>query len=210
MKKMMLVSHATIDRLPVYYRSLKEALQEGIEIISSEELGRRIGVTPEQIRKDLSSFGEFGKKGVGYYVSELKRNIGEILGLHKSWNVAIVGTGHLGWALAHYRKFSEMGFSVKALFDADPAKIGLEIDGVPIEPMSKLKETAQREKIHIGIVTVPGEVAQETVDALIAAGVQGIWNFAPVKLAVPEDVALVNADLSSELATLSFHLTPTL
>ena len=209
MKKMMLVSRATIDRLPVYYRSLKEAMQEGIEIISSEELGRRIGVTPEQIRKDFSSFGEFGKKGVGYYVSELKRNIGEILGLHKLWNVAIVGTGHLGWALAHYRNFSEMGFVIRALFDTDPAKLGLEIDGVAIETIDMLAEVVAREKIHIGVVAVPGEVAQEMADALIAAGVQGIWNFAPVKLLVPSHIALVNADLSGELATLSYRLTHT-
>ena len=209
MKKTISVSHATVDRLPVYYRALKDALQEGIGIISSEELGRRIDVTPEQIRKDLSSFGEFGKKGVGYYVSELKRNIGEILGLHKLWNVAIVGTGHLGWALAHYRNFSEMGFAIKALFDTDPAKLGLEINGVPVESVDKLVAASVREKINIGIVTVPGEVAQDAVNALIAAGVQGIWNFAPVKLEVPDNVSLVNADLSSELATLSYHLTHT-
>lgn len=206
LKKMMFASRATVDRLPIYYRSLKEALQEGIEIISSEELGRRIGVTPEQIRKDLASFGEFGKKGVGYYVNELKRNIGEILGLHKQWNIAIVGTGHLGWALAHYRNFPEMGFEIKALFDVDPAKQGLEIGGVTIEPINKLAEVIEREKIQIAIVAVPGDVAQEMTNALIAAGVQGIWNFAPVKLVVPDDISIVNADLSAELATISYQL----
>ena len=109
LKEHIMISKATIDRLPLYFRTLKLSQEEGIEIISSEELGNRLGVTPEQIRKDLASFGQFGKKGVGYYVRELLRNIGEILGLHHNWNIAVVGMGHLGWALAHYKNFSSLG-----------------------------------------------------------------------------------------------------
>lgn len=200
------VSKATIDRMPLYYRFLNDVQREGLEIISSEELGRRIGITPEQIRKDLSSFGEFGKKGVGYYVGELKRNIGEILGLNISWNVAIIGIGHLGWALAHHKNFAKMGFRIKAIFDNDVEKLGQSISGVVVEHTDNIEHTVREKNIQIGIVTVPEEQAQRVVDRLAAGGVKGIWNFAPVKLSVPSDIYVVDEDLSVGLSSLSYYL----
>lgn len=206
MKEHIVISKATIDRLPLYFRTLRQIQQEGTEIISSEELGRRIGVTPEQIRKDLASFGEFGKKGVGYFVRELIRNIGEILGLHRNWNIAIVGVGHLGWALANYRNFASLGFNLAAIFDIDPAKIGQTIGGVEISSISRLEDIAKEKNIHIGVITVPAAYAQEVADKLVAAGVRGIWNFAPVKLNVPENIRLVSEDLSVGLSSISYYL----
>lgn len=206
MKEHIVISKATIDRLPLYFRTLRQIQQEGIEIISSEELGRRIGVTPEQIRKDLASFGEFGKKGVGYFVRELIRNIGEILGLHRNWNIAIVGVGHLGWALANYRNFASLGFNLAAIFDVDPAKIGQIIGGVEISDINRVEEVAKDKNIHIGVITVPAAYAQEVADKLVGAGVRGIWNFAPVKLNVPENIRLVSEDLSVGLSSISYYL----
>ncbi|MDR7867212.1 MAG: redox-sensing transcriptional repressor Rex [Sporomusaceae bacterium] len=206
MKEHIVISKATIDRLPLYFRTLRLIQQEGTEIISSEELGRRIGVTPEQIRKDLASFGEFGKKGVGYFVRELIRNIGEILGLHRNWNIAIVGVGHLGWALANYRNFASLGFNLAAVFDVDPAKIGQLIGGVEIFSLDRLEEVARERNIHIGVITVPAESAQAVADKLVAAGVRGIWNFAPIKLNVAENVRLVSEDLSVGLSSISYYL----
>jgi redox-sensing transcriptional repressor len=206
LKEHIVISKATIDRLPLYFRTLRQIQQEGTEIISSEELGRRIGVTPEQIRKDLASFGEFGKKGVGYFVRELIRNIGEILGLHRNWNIAIVGVGHLGWALANYRNFSSLGFNLAAVFDVDPAKIGQVIGGVEIFSFDRLEEVTREKNIHIGVITVPATNAQDVADKLVAAGVRGIWNFAPVKLDVPDNVRLVSEDLSVGLSSISYYL----
>lgn len=200
------ISKATVDRLPLYFRSLKNAQEEGLEIISSEDLGKRIGITPEQIRKDLSLFGEFGKKGVGYYVRDLIRNIGEILGLHRNWNIALVGVGHLGWALANYHNFSALGFNLVASFDTDPGKIGAKVNEVPIYSPEQMEEIIQKYQVTIGVITVPAEYAQGAADRLIKAGVRGIWNFAPVKLNVPETVKLINEDLSIGLSSLSYYL----
>lgn len=200
------ISKATIDRLPLYFRTLRNAQEEGLEIISSEELGKKIGITPEQIRKDLSLFGEFGKKGVGYYVRDLIRNIGEILGLHRNWNIALVGVGHLGWALANYRNFSSLGFNLMASFDNDPGKVGAMVNEVPIYPMDQLEQIIRERHVVIGVITVPAEYAQGVADRLIAAGVRGIWNFAPVKLNVPDDIKLINEDLSIGLSSLSYYL----
>lgn len=201
-----MISKATIDRLPLYFRTLKMTQEEGLEIISSEELGRRIGVTPEQIRKDLSSFGEFGKKGVGYYVRELMRNIGEILGLHRNWNIAIVGFGHLGWALANYRNFTALGFNLQAIFDVDKGKIGQEVHGVEVYAMDRLEEIVKEKNINIGIITVPAEYAQQVTNKLVVAGVRGIWNFAPIKINVPDNIRLVSEDLSVGLSSISYYL----
>ena len=200
------ISKATIDRLPLYFRTLRNVQEDGLEIISSEELGKRIGITPEQIRKDLSLFGEFGKKGVGYYVRDLLRNIGEILGLHRNWNIALVGVGHLGWALANYRNFSSLGFNLVATFDNDPGKIGAKVNEIPIYSLDQMEEIVAKEHIVIGVITVPAEYAQGVADRLIKAGVRGIWNFAPVKLNVPEEIKLINEDLSVGLSSLSYYL----
>ena len=200
------ISRATVDRLPLYFRTLRLIRSEGSEIVSSEELGRRIGVTPEQIRKDLASFGAFGKKGVGYHVAELVNNISQILGLDRKWNIAIIGVGHLGWALANYRNFASLGFNLTALFDQNPAIVGQFINGVDVLSVADLETTVASRNIQIGVIAVPAGEAQAVADRLVAAGVHGIWNFAPVRIRVPDNVEIVSEDLSVGLSTLSYHL----
>lgn len=200
------ISKVIIDRLPLYFRTLRMSRDEGMQIISSEELGQRLGISPEQIRKDLASFGQFGKKGVGYYIVELISNIGGILGLDHNWQIAVIGLGHLGWALAHYRKFDSLGFKLVAMFEVDPNKIGQCINGIQVSHLDCLKEVMQEQTIHIGIIAVPESEAQEVADKLVAAGVRGIWNFAPRKINVPDTVRIINEDLSVGLSSLSFHL----
>ena len=207
MKGQISISKATIDRLPLYFRTLRLAQDEGIDIISSDELGRRLGITPEQIRKDLASFGQFGKKGVGYYVNELKRNVGEILGLNNHWNIAVVGIGHLGAALANYQNFVTLGFNLVALFDQDPNVIGTTVNHVKVEDSRRMKEIVQERNIQIGIIAVPAAFAQGVADKLVDAGVKGIWNFAPIKMEVPDSMHIVNEDLSIGLSSLSYHIT---
>lgn len=201
------ISKATIDRLPLYFRTLRLAQDEGIDVISSEELGRRLGITPEQIRKDLASFGQFGKKGVGYYVNELKRNVGEILGLDNHWNIAVIGIGHLGVALANYQNFVTLGFNLVALFDQDPNVIGTTVNHIKVEDIKNVKRIVKERHIAIGIIAVPAAFAQGVADALVEAGIKGIWNFAPIQMQVPSSMHIVNEDLSIGLSSLSYHLT---
>lgn len=207
MKEQSNISKATIDRLPLYFRTLRMVQDEGLDIISSEEIGRRLGITPEQIRKDLASFGQFGKKGVGYYVNELKRNVGTILGLDNHWNIAVIGIGHLGAALANYQNFVSLGFNLVALFDQDPTVIGSTVNHVKVEDVRNLQKIVASRHIHIGIIAVPAAFAQEVADTLVKAGIKGIWNFAPIKMKVPETMHIVNEDLSIGLSSLSYHIT---
>lgn len=200
------ISQATIDRLPLYFRTLQLAADEQLQIISSDELGRRLDITPEQIRKDLATFGQFGRKGIGYDVHELKENIGKILGLPNRWRLAIVGVGHLGGALANYVNFSSLGFSVVALLDKNKSLVGTRVNGLTVNDASKMKRIVAANEVDIGVITVPADEAQGVADALIAAGVKGIWNFAPTKLNVPPTIPLVNEDLSIGLSTLSYHM----
>lgn len=201
------ISKATIDRLPLYYRTLRLAQDDGMDIISSDELGRRLELAPEQIRKDLALFGQFGKKGVGYYVNELKFNVGKILGLDNHWNIAIVGIGHLGVALANYQNFIALGFNLVALFDNDPNIIGKTVNHVKVKSIDELQSCAKNLKIDIGVIAVPAQFAQQVADKLVKANIKGIWNFAPVKMRVPEDVKIVNEDLSVGLSRLSYYIT---
>lgn len=201
------ISKATIDRLPLYYRTLRLAQDDGMDIISSDELGRRLELTPEQIRKDLALFGQFGKKGVGYYVNELKFNVGKILGLDNHWNIAIVGIGHLGVALANYQNFIALGFNLVALFDNDPNIIGKTVNHVKVKSIDELQSCAKNLKIDIGVIAVPAQFAQQVADKLVKANIKGIWNFAPGKMRVPEDVKIVNEDLSVGLSRLSYYIT---
>lgn len=199
------ISQATIDRLPLYFRTLR-LVEEEMQIISSDELGRRLDITPEQIRKDLATFGQFGRKGIGYDVRELKNKIENILGLQNKWRLAIVGVGHLGGALANYENFSSLGFSVVALFDNDEKIIGTEVNGMKINDISEMKKIVAAQSVDIGVITVPADEAQGVAEKLIAAGVKGIWNFAPTKLNVPPIIPLVNEDLSVGLSALSYHM----
>ena len=199
-------SRATLERLPLYYRTLKNLIDSGEEIISSSELSKILEITPEQIRKDFSDFGQFGIKGVGYDVDKLKRGIEKILGLQYNWRMAIVGVGNLGTALANDKIFPLQGFQVCALFDVDENLIGQKINGVKVYDFAKLDAVIRRKIIDIGIITVPDTQAQIVVDALISAGVKGIWNFAPIKISVPPEIYLVNEDLFIGLTTLSYHI----
>ena len=177
-----------------------------MQIISSDELGRRLDITPEQIRKDLATFGQFGRKGIGYDVHELKDKIANILGLHNKWRLAIVGVGHLGGALANYVNFASLGFSVVALLDKNKEIIGSEVNGIKIRDLRYIKRVIAEKSVDIGVITVPASQAQSVADKLVAAGVKGIWNFAPIKLSVPPEIPLVNEDLSIGLSALSYHM----
>lgn len=203
------ISKATIDRLPLYYRTLRLAQDDGMDIISSDELGRRLELTPEQIRKDLALFGQFGKKGVGYYVNELKFNVGKILGLDNHWNIAIIGIGHLGVALANYQNFIALGFNIVALFDNDPNIIGKTVNHVKVKSIDELQSCAKNLRIDIGVIAVPAQFAQQVADKLVKANIKGIWNFAPIKMRVPDYVKIVNEDLSVGLSRLSYYITVT-
>lgn len=207
MQETLSISKATVDRLPRYYRCLRQLTDEGVEIASSEELGRRLAINPEQIRKDLAFFGQFGKKGVGYYVAELKESIGNILGLDHHWSVAIIGMGHLGAALANYQGIARLGFRLAAIFDANPTVIGTRVGERRVEDIAYLAEIIAERDIRIGVIAVPAAAAQNVADKLVAAGIRGIWNFAPVKLQVPPGIAFVSEDLSVGLSSLSYYLT---
>ena len=200
-----IISPATIGRLPLYFRTLRLVEAEKLRIISSDELGRRLDITPEQIRKDLATFGQFGRKGIGYDVRDLKNNIGNILGLNNKWRLAIVGIGHLGGALASYCNFASLGFSVVALLDNNKKIIGTEINGIKISDTKNINKVIASKAVDIGVITVPASVAQSVADKLVVAGVKGIWNFAPIKLNVTS-IPLVNEDLSVGLSSLSYHI----
>ena len=209
MQENLSISKATVDRLPRYYRCLRQLTDEGVEIASSEELGRRLAINPEQIRKDLAFFGQFGKKGVGYYVAELKESIGNILGLDQHWIVAIIGMGHLGAALANYQGIARLGFHLVAIFDVNPVVIGTRVGERRVEDIAYLAEIIAERDVQIGVIAVPATHAQSVADKLVAAGIRGIWNFAPVKLQVPPNIPFVSEDLSVGLSSLSYYLTHT-
>ncbi|MBR5913551.1 MAG: redox-sensing transcriptional repressor Rex [Selenomonadaceae bacterium] len=200
------ISRATIDRIPIYYRTVKMLFDADEKIISSSRLAKILDVTPEQIRKDFLDLGQSGIKGVGYRVDTLKRGMENLLGLQYRWHLAIVGIGHLGTALANYKNFPLMGFQINALFDVDENLIGQKINGVKIYDFAKLDSVVVRKIIDIGVITVPDTKAQSVADSLISVGVKGIWNFAPIKISVPPEITLVNEDLSIGLSNLSYHL----
>jgi len=199
-------SKATVDRLPLYFRTLRLLLAEGESVISSSELGRRLDLTPEQIRKDLSIFGNFGKHGVGYYVQDLMVEIGDILGLKQQWNLVVVGLGHLGKALVNYKNFTDLGFRLRAIFETDEKKVGTIIGEVPVYHVDAMAEFSKENPIDIGVITVPSAAAQMVADRLIENGVKGIWNFAPQRVVVPRGICLVHEDLSVGLSSLSYYV----
>ena len=200
------ISQATIGRLALYFRLFKSLYENGVQIISSEDLGKKLDITPVQIRKDLAIFGQFGMKGVGYFTAEMVSKIGNILGINNHWNMAIVGVGHLGGALANYKNFEENGFKLAALFDKDIRIIGSTVHGIQISDIRNLKSVVKNRSIHIGIITVPALAAQDIANMLVDAGVKGIWNFAPTKIDVPAEIPLVNEDLAMDLSILSYHI----
>lgn len=200
------IARATVERLSLYYQALQKLADEKFQEISSIELAKMIKIKPEQIRKDLTMFGNFGIKGLGYDVFDLKNKIENILGLHNNYRIAIIGVGNLGAALANYEKFSELGFVVAALFDIDKNKISKEINGVRIYDFEKFIPISRRKLIDIGVIAVPNDEAQKVADVLAEAEIRGIWNFTSTKLQVPYFITVVNENLSVGLGALSFYM----
>jgi redox-sensing transcriptional repressor len=200
------IPEMTVRRLSVYTRCLQQLEEDGVKTVSSQELAERFNFNSAQVRKDLAYFGEFGVRGIGYYVAGLKAELQKILGLDREWPVALVGLGNLGSALFHYKGFSKQGFRIVAIFDDDPAKAGTTQEGVPIMPMRDLPKETKARNLQIAIVAVPAESAQAVTEKLIAAGIKAILNFAPGRIRGAKDVRLKNVDLAIELESLSFYL----
>ena len=201
------VSELTTNRLSVYLRCLNQLESAGVETISSQALAEQFHLNAAQIRKDLAYFGEFGVRGVGYYVRDLKRHLRQILGLDRKLRVAIMGAGNLGLALADYPGFRQEGFEIAALFDTLKEKVGQQSrSGVPIHDIGDLKKVAKREGIHIAVIAVPAPHAQHVLGLVVAAGIKAVLNFSPGTLEVPPNVKLKSVDLSVSLESLSFYL----
>ncbi len=195
---------AVVNRLSLYLRELQRSLRAGKETVSSKELAGFLGLTDAQVRKDFAFFGQFGYPGRGYRCGELIDAIRNILGTNRVWPVALIGCGHLGRALLGYRGFAEQGFSVVRAYDSNPDLEGKRIGGLEIRNLNNLRDELMASGIAIAILAVPVEAAQEVADRLVAAGISGILNFAPVTLSVPKGVAIAEVDLAVELEQLSF------
>ncbi len=200
------IAESTVRRLSIYLRFLEDFEAQGHQTISSGELAAQGGTTSAQVRKDLSFFGSFGKRGLGYSVSALSTSLREILGLGRHWNVIIVGAGKIGAALAQYRGFRERGFKVVGVYDADPTRVGRGLDGVVVRDQRELEADVSRLKPQIALITVPAEAAQPLVDRLVKAGLRAILNFAPTPLSVPKGVTLRSVNMALELEILSYAL----
>jgi redox-sensing transcriptional repressor len=190
----------------MYSRYLKDADNKGIVTVSSRNIAEATGVTPAQVRKDLAYFGEFGTRGVGYNSRELYNYIMKILGLDRSWPVAVIGAGNLGRALCHYKGFAERGFNICCVFDNDPNKIGEKLSDIPIYSLDLLKEKINTNNIKLAIVAVPATSAQEVIEELVEAGIKGIVNFAPVNVKVKDNIILRRVDLAAQLEYLTYYM----
>ncbi|MGH7441219.1 MAG: redox-sensing transcriptional repressor Rex [bacterium] len=197
---------STVNRLSLYLRVFAQIEAGAGATVASRELAALSGINPAQVRKDLAYFGQFGRRGVGYPVAELKRRIRGILGLERDWNCAIIGMGHLGQALLMYKGLKNQGFNVVAAFDSDPDKIQWELEGVPVYDIAELKVVCLEKKIEIAVLAVPGSAAQEVAEAVAAARVPAILNFAPAPLRLGPGVLLRQVDLAGELEALSYRL----
>lgn len=200
------VSESTVGRLSLYLRLLEELDDQNVGTLSSEELAKKAGTSAAQVRKDLSFFGTFGKRGLGYGVNELIITLRSILGLERRWRVAVIGAGRIGAALLGYDDFRRQGFYIESVFDADDAKIGQRWNGLLVRPDAELEAALRQDGVDIAIIAVPADAAQSVVDRVVHAGVRAILNFAPVKLRVPQQVALKNVNMAVELEGLSYAL----
>ena len=200
------VSDAVVRRLPMYYRHLRELEAAGVVRISSQELGEKMNLTASQIRQDINCFGGFGQQGYGYHVANLKEHIAEILGLRQQYHVIIVGAGNIGRAVANYPRFSKEGFNIQAIFDVSAALVGIDVHGILVQPMEKLHSWLEAHEVDIAVLSVPKGFAQDIADVLVEGGVRAIWNFAPVDLMLPDDVAINNVHLSDSLHILSYRM----
>jgi redox-sensing transcriptional repressor len=201
------VADSTVRRLSLYLRFLDDFEGQGVETVSSEALAQRGGTTSAQVRKDLSFFGSFGKRGLGYYVPELAQRLRQILGLGRRYRVAMIGAGKIGSALVQYRGFTQRGFDIVAIFDNDPAKIGTQWNGLTVLPIDRLEPELKAQQVDMAVLVTPGEAAQSVAERVVGQGVKAILNFAPVQLNVPDDVVVKTVNLALELETLSYALT---
>ena len=201
------ISRAIINRLPRYYRYLEELKAEGTERISSQELSKRMGVTASQIRQDLNHFGGFGQQGYGYKVDLLYREIGRILGLDEPKYMIQIGAGNLGQALTNYISQVNRGFVIESVFDKDPGRIGMKVQGIEVRDIAELESYIASHKVDIAVLTIPKDQAPEITDRLIGCGVSAIWNFSHTDLSVPADVAVENVYLNESLMGLSYRVT---
>ena len=195
-----------IGRLPVYLRALQRLAETGVQTTSSQELGEIIGISAAQIRKDISQFGEFGKQGTGYSIQFLIERLRDILQVDRMWDMAVVGMGDVGHALAHYNGFANRGFRVVIVFDNDPAKIGQKIGDFEIFDTTVMVEKIKGQKIKIAVLAVPASSAQETTDQLVKAGIKAILNYAPISLNVPDDVHVQYIDPVTHLQRMTYYL----
>jgi redox-sensing transcriptional repressor len=201
------IADSTVRRLSIYLRYLEELASRGMATTSSDELAKHSGTTPAQVRKDLSFFGSFGKRGLGYSVAELSERIREILGLGREWRVVIIGAGKIGSALSTYRGFKQRGFTVVAVYDQDPQKVGRRWDGHVVRDVVDLERDAGDDPPDIAVLAIPADNVQSEVDRIVRAGIKAILNFAPARLDVPADITLKNVNMAMELEGLSFALT---
>ncbi|MFP3388028.1 redox-sensing transcriptional repressor Rex [Brevibacillus sp. SIMBA_040] len=201
------ISEAVVRRLPIYLRYLSYLQQVEVTTVSSQQMGRNLDVNPAQIRKDLATFGDFGKKGIGYDVNYLVEKIRQILKLTDEIRVALVGAGNLGHAISNYNAYLKDNMRIAAIFDSNPKKVGNELAGLSIQPLDELAKTIATKQIKLAIITVPAPAAQSVCDLLTQAGIKGILNFAPTTIRAPKDVRIHYADVTSNLQSLAYYLT---
>ena len=195
-----------IGRLPLYLRALRRLWQEGNQVTSSHELGRRLDISSAQIRKDLSHFGGFGKQGTGYQIEFLIERLRMVLQVNQEWLVVVIGAGNLGSAISHYRGFQDRGFRIAHLFDISPDKVGQRIGAFVVLPVSEMRETIRKDGIKIAMLAVPAEHAQTVADQLVEAGVKAILNYAPININVPESVQIQYIDPVTHLQHMTYYL----
>lgn len=195
-----------IGRLPIYLRALQHMADSGLQTTSSQELGEQVGISAAQIRKDISQFGEFGKQGTGYRIPFLMDKLREIMKINRIWDVAVVGAGDVGHAIARYQGFINRGFRVVMVFDSDPQKIGQSIGEFVVQDSADMMEKIREEGIQVAMLTVPATAAQQVTDELVKAGVKAILNYAPISLSVPENVRIQHIDPATHLQRMTYYL----
>ena len=200
------IPYVVIDRLPLYARALSTLEAGGREVVSSQELGTRLGVTPAQIRKDLSYFGRFGKQGRGYNVRKLLDELWRILGLDKQWRMALVGVGKLGRAILGYEGFTPQGFRIVEAFDTNPKRVGERISNLTVKDVDDLERVLSQNPVDVGIVAVPAEIAQDVIDALVRCGVRAILNYAPIAAHVPPGIRIKRIEPVLSLQSMTYYM----
>jgi len=200
------IPKAVVNRLSLYLREIQQYMRDGHDTVSSNKLGKLLGITGAQVRKDLGFFGQFGYPGIGYRCDQLVDEIRRILGTNRVWPVALVGCGNMGRALLGYRGFTKQGFAVQAAFDSNPSIVGAQIGDLTVKHLDNLRESITSMKLQLAILAVPVESAQEVAEMLVKAGINGILNFAPVTLNLPNRIPTIGVDLALELEQLSFEV----